>query len=334
MRENESDSGFFSLSPPLERINLERVKERPSPTDYVFDVYEKLEVLGQGVFGVVYKVRRESDNAIFALKVAKSKSMVGIAGKEMIKEFDILKLISSPKVIGGPGCQPDIVCYYDLFLARPVESRKDQAYCMLTEFIPGFTLEQYMSVSKGVVSNQDLRKISKKLLTTLSHLAEYGIAHRDIKPSNIMFNTDRLVLIDFGLACLIDQCTGFGGTPRFISPELWLVAFGYLDVNELPKEAYLAADVWSLGITLLILATGATNYVPDERKKFPPKMNKGPKKRLEYALSEITPPVDLINTIKDENMRDVIGEMLRLDYRTRNTAKESLAVLGEVELGE
>lgn len=49
----------------------------------------------------------------------------------------------------------------------------------------------------------------KKILETLEYLHSKNIIHRDIKPENIIFKTkndvDSLVLIDFGLATLLNE---------------------------------------------------------------------------------------------------------------------------------
>ncbi|MBA3501218.1 MAG: serine/threonine protein kinase, partial [Deltaproteobacteria bacterium] len=80
-----------------------------------------------------------------------------------------------------------------------------------------------------------------------------GIVHRDIKPSNLFVaRGDRLVVLDFGLAKLIDLASSVThdgvvlGSPRYMAPEQ---IRGARDVG--PR-----ADLWSLGATLYHLVTG------------------------------------------------------------------------------
>lgn len=81
-----------------------------------------------------------------------------------------------------------------------------------------------------------------------------NIVHRDIKPENIMIDhTGRVVLMDLGLAKVVEDpgeamtVTGQAmGTPNYMSPEQWDDA----------KSAGLPSDIWALGVTLYMLATG------------------------------------------------------------------------------
>ena len=84
------------------------------------------------------------------------------------------------------------------------------------------------------------------------------IIHRDIKPSNILVNQDgEPKLLDFGIAKLLDdsdccQQTASGKeclTPFFASPE-------QLE----SKPVTIASDVYSLGVVLYQLLTGALPF--------------------------------------------------------------------------
>jgi hypothetical protein len=77
--------------------------------------------------------------------------------------------------------------------------------------------------------------------------------HRDIKTENVMFTDSMMpVLIDFGLAKIIDEHGRYGkthtgdcGTAGYMAPEVY------------KKEPYgCPADVWSVGIVLLEMFTG------------------------------------------------------------------------------
>ena len=67
------------------KINLKNfVRQR---NENYLDVYDKLEILGQGSFGDVYKVRRKNDKEIRALKEIKKKSLKVSELKNEINEY-------------------------------------------------------------------------------------------------------------------------------------------------------------------------------------------------------------------------------------------------------
>jgi len=65
----------------------------------------------------------------------------------------------------------------------------------------------------------DLKRYMRQLLDTLNRLHLLGIIHRDVKESNCLMS-DRVVVIDLGLAVMGDTCVGAAGTKGYISPEL------------------------------------------------------------------------------------------------------------------
>jgi serine/threonine protein kinase len=44
-----------------------------------------------------------------------------------------------------------------------------------------------------------------ELVWTLQQIHDAGVAHRDLKPSNVMIHDDRLLLVDFDVACHFDE---------------------------------------------------------------------------------------------------------------------------------
>jgi len=78
--------------------------------------------------------------------------------------------------------------------------------------------------------------------------------HRDIKPANLLVNLKGDVKItDFGVTAglhdSVSTCTTFVGTVTYMSPE------------RIRNSSYsYAADIWSLGLTVLEFATGRFPY--------------------------------------------------------------------------
>lgn len=124
----------------------------------------------------------------------------------------------------------------------------NQAF-LVTEYIPGFTLEQDV-LQHGSWIREDALELGKLLADTLTAVHARGVCHRDIKPANVILGPDGPVLIDFGISFMSDapRLTQTGlvvGTPGFISPEV---------ING--KTPDFSDDWWSLGSTLLFALTG------------------------------------------------------------------------------
>ncbi|KAL0921125.1 hypothetical protein M5K25_008164 [Dendrobium thyrsiflorum] len=103
----------------------------------------------------------------------------------------------------------------------------------------------------GRLDESKIRSFTRQILLGLSYLHSNGIAHCDVKGRNVLLCSDGLVkLADFGCARSVGDCARtVMGTPAFMAPE---VVRG--------EEQGIAGDVWSLGCTVVEMATGKSPW--------------------------------------------------------------------------
>jgi serine/threonine-protein kinase len=107
------------------------------------------------------------------------------------------------------------------------------AFCMVTEFIWGLNLEDYLY--RRPLSVQMFTKLAVQMLSGLQQIHEAGYLHGDIKPQNMMIHYGQasevsVKILDFGLADILPDNIKFGkenfivdelfATPEYVAPEL------------------------------------------------------------------------------------------------------------------
>ncbi|KAG5338662.1 MP2K3 kinase, partial [Acromyrmex heyeri] len=108
------------------------------------------------------------------------------------------------------------------------------------------------------VMDMSLDKFYTKVVSALHYLySQLRVIHRDVKPSNILINRKGEVKIcDFGISgYLVDSVakTIDAGCKPYMAPER-------IDPSGNPSQYDIRSDVWSLGISLVELATGKFPY--------------------------------------------------------------------------
>ncbi|KAI9365991.1 kinase-like domain-containing protein [Zopfochytrium polystomum] len=120
---------------------------------------------------------------------------------------------------------------------------------IVMDFAEGGSLRNILK--SGTLDERSIAVIAREVLLALNYLHKsVRIIHRDIKAANILLtSTGRVKICDFGVAGQLASSGlrrhSFVGTPYWMAPEVIMRA-----------EYAFKADIWSLGITIIELATG------------------------------------------------------------------------------
>ena len=115
-------------------------------------------------------------------------------------------------------------------------------------FIHGIPL-QVLLQREGALTVPRSLALAADMAQALAHAHSKGIVHRDLKPGNVMVTSKGAVVLDFGIARVLDssmtQTSQFMGTPAYAAPEA-------LDSS----KAGPAADRYALGMILFEMLAG------------------------------------------------------------------------------
>ncbi|GFH14465.1 protein kinase domain-containing protein, partial [Haematococcus lacustris] len=102
----------------------------------------------------------------------------------------------------------------------------------------------------GPLSEPVIRLFTRQLLSGLAYLHAQRTMHRDVKGANLLVEkTGCIKLADFGMAKTIAEAVSF--TKSFKGSAFWMAP------EVIRQQGHgVAADIWSLGCTVLEMATG------------------------------------------------------------------------------
>ncbi|KAF4520283.1 hypothetical protein B566_EDAN010230 [Ephemera danica] len=252
---------------------------------------EHLGELGNGTCGHVVKMLHRPSDTVIAVKQMR-RSGNSEENKRIIMDIDVvLKSHDCPFIVQCLGC---FITNADVWICMEL---------MATCF------DKLLRRLRAPIPEDILGVVTVSTVKALHYLKEsHGVIHRDVKPSNILLDErGNVKLCDFGISGrLVDSKakTRSAGCAAYMAPER-------IDPPDPTKPDYdIRADVWSLGITLVELATGhfplTKNYRqrPKYRKLLEhPFIRKYESTQVDVAswfavamrLSEVNLPVNTVN---------------------------------------
>jgi serine/threonine-protein kinase OSR1/STK39 len=203
--------------------------------------YVPLKLIGDGATATVYVARCRTNGRLVALKRI-----------DLDRHSDLEQCRA--EVDFWTSCDhPNIVRYFGSFVQGP-------DLLILMEFMNRGSCADLLNGSfpQGIRCEAVVATILHDVTQVLAYFQSNRRLHRDVKPANILLSDDgRIKVADFGAAAeLLEQGHlkrarfTVTGTPCYMAPEMITPSGGYTE----------EADIWSLGITAIELATGNAPY--------------------------------------------------------------------------
>ncbi|KAK1404020.1 Serine/threonine-protein kinase STY46 [Heracleum sosnowskyi] len=171
-----------------------------------------------------------------AVKVLRSEHLNNTLEDEFVHEVNILREVQHRNVVRFIGA-----------------CTKSPHLCIVTEFMPGGSLYEYLHRNHTTMELSQLVKFAIDVCSGMEYLHQNDIIHRDLKTANLLMDAESVVKVaDFGVARFQNQggeMTAETGTYRWMAPEV---------INHLPYDQ--KADVFSFAIVLWELVTAKVPY--------------------------------------------------------------------------
>ncbi|XP_031562569.1 cyclin-dependent-like kinase 5 [Actinia tenebrosa] len=201
--------------------------------------YEKLEKIGEGTYGTVFKAKNKESHEIVALKRVRLDDDDEGVPSSALREISLLKELK----------HNNIVRLHDVL-------HSEKKLTLVFEFCDQ-DLKKYFDSCQGEVDAHVVKSFMFQLLRGLAFCHSHNVLHRDLKPQNLLINKDgELKLADFGLA------RAFGIPVRCYSAEVVTLWYRPPDVLMGAKLYSTSIDMWSAGCIFAEMANGGRPLFP------------------------------------------------------------------------
>ena len=159
--------------------------------------------IGRGGMAMVYLAHDRKHDRQVAVKILGPDAAAAIGSDRFDREIRFAARLH----------HPNIVPLYD--------SGDEQGwlYYVMPVMQGGSLRQRLISGGGAPLPTEAVQRILRDIAAALSHAHEQNVVHRDVKPENILFDGDRAMLADFGVARPPWSVGTSAGTPEYMSPE-------------------------------------------------------------------------------------------------------------------
>ncbi|XP_067934659.1 cyclin-dependent kinase 5 homolog [Watersipora subatra] len=201
--------------------------------------YERLEKIGEGTYGTVFKAKNAHTQEIVALKRVRLDEDDEGVPSSALRETCLLKELK----------QRNIVNLIEVLYS-------ERKLTLVFEFCD-MDLKKYFETLSTPIDQVTVQTLFYQLLRGVAFCHSKNVLHRDLKPQNILINKNgELKLADFGLA------RAFGIPVRCYSAEVVTLWYRPPDVLFGAKLYTTSIDVWSAACIFAELSTSGKPLFP------------------------------------------------------------------------
>jgi cyclin-dependent kinase len=281
------------------------------------DKYEKLEKLGEGTYGVVYKAEDKATKEVFALKKIRLESEDEGIPSTAIREIALLKELQHPNV---------------LRIHDVIHTHKK--LILVFEFVD-YDLKKFLNNFEKGLDPKIVKSLLYQLVRGVAHCHQQKVLHRDLKPQNVLVSAEGILKLgDFGLA------RAFGIPVKNYTNEVVTLWYRAPDILLGSKNYSTSVDIWSIGCIFVEMLNQKPLFPgsseADQLKKIF-KLMRTPDPNKWTGLSELPDwkpenfekyPGDSLSKIcpkMDAEGLDLLEKMLKCNPSERISAKNALS---------
>jgi len=192
--------------------------------------YERLNFIGEGTYGRVYRARELQTGKIYALKQLKVTEERNGFPVTCLREVSSLFRV----------CHPNVVSLKEVVVGKGIRN-----VYMVLEYA-SHDVCSILDRMKRPYSSSEIKSLLLQILQGVEHLHANWIIHRDLKPANLLLNDEGIVKIcDLGLARNISPHDGSRSSN--LTPGVTTLWYRAPEILMSDPKYTTAVDMWAVG---------------------------------------------------------------------------------------